>query len=72
LLVFAFPFSVYRGVERKPAAGSFTAVVDALDVRDLASAFVRGPMRLLREQQWGMERKSSFPLSDGEGIPGVY
>jgi hypothetical protein len=72
LLGFAFPVSVYKGVERRPAAGPFTAIVEALDVRDLASAFVRGPMRLLREQQWGMERQNSFPLTDGAGMPGVY
>jgi hypothetical protein len=72
LLAVSFPISVYKGEERKPAAGSFNAIVEALDVRDLASAFVRGPMRLLREQQWGMERQSSFPLGADEGVHGLY
>ena len=72
LLAFAFPVSVYTGGARRPAAGPVSAIVQALDVRDLASAFVRGPMRLLREQQWGMERQSSFPFGADEGAYGVY
>ncbi|KAF2683144.1 hypothetical protein K458DRAFT_341090 [Lentithecium fluviatile CBS 122367] len=69
LLFVAFPVSVYKGEQRGPAAGPLVALVQTFDMRDLGSAFVRGPMRLLREQQWGMERQSSFPLAAEEGLP---
>ena len=72
LVVFAFPVSVYKGEQRKPAAGPINALVEAVDLRDLGSAFIRGPMRLIREQQWGMERQSSFPLAAGETAYGGY
>jgi hypothetical protein len=34
-----------------PAAGPVSAIVDAFNITDLMSAFVRGPMRLVRDQQ---------------------
>lgn len=64
LLFFAFPVSVYKnGSEGMgPAAGPITAMVQAFNISDLMSCFVRGPMRLVREQQWGMQRAMSLPL----------
>ena len=64
LLFFAFPVSVYKNgaEEMAPAAGPITAMVQAFNISDLMSCFVRGPMRLVREQQWGMQRAMSLPL----------
>lgn len=62
LLFFAFPVSVYKAEGCSPAAGPVSAMVQAFNITDLLSCFVRGPMRLLREQQWGMQRAQSFPL----------
>lgn len=66
LLAVAFPVSVYKGGELGSAAGPATAMVQALDLRDLGSAFLTGPMRLIREQQWGVERRTSFLLAPRE------
>jgi hypothetical protein len=49
LLFFAFPVSSYNS--KGPTAGPMSALIDAFDIRDLLSAYVRGPMRLVREQQ---------------------
>lgn len=49
LLILAFPATPYK--RNSPAAGPLSAIVDALNITDLLSAFVRGPMRLVREQQ---------------------
>jgi hypothetical protein len=43
-----------------PAAGPLSAIVDALNVTDLLSAFVRGPMRLVRDQQKQIMRQDSM------------
>ncbi|KAL5398528.1 hypothetical protein PMIN02_001393 [Paraphaeosphaeria minitans] len=63
LLVFAFPVGVYKAEGCNPAAGPLSAMAQAFNITDLMSCFVRGPMRLLREQQWGIQRAQSFPLS---------
>lgn len=62
LLFVAFPVSVYKNAGQGPAAGPLTALFQAFNITDLLSSFIRGPMRLLKEQQWGMQRQSSFPL----------
>lgn len=70
LLFFAFPVGVYKnGTEGlSPAAGPVTAMIQAFNISDLLSCFVRGPMRLLREQQWGIQRAMSFPLEAQGGV----
>jgi hypothetical protein len=62
LLIFAFPVGVYKAEGCSPAAGPLSAMAQAFNITDLMSCFVRGPMRLLREQQWGMQRAQSLPL----------
>lgn len=70
LLFLAFPVSVYKnGAEgMRPAAGPVAAMVQAFNITDLMSCFVRGPMRLVREQQFGMQRAMSFPLYGESGV----
>ena len=60
LLFISFPASPYKGA--KPQHGIFTALFQAINLRDLLSAFVRGPMRMVREQQQGLMRQGSFAL----------
>lgn len=62
LLVFAFPVGVYKAEGCSPSAGPLSAMAQAFNITDLMSCFVRGPMRLIREQQRGMQRAQSFPL----------
>jgi len=45
-----------------PAAGPLSAIVDAFNVTDLLSAFVRGPMRLVRNQQKQIMRQDSMKV----------
>ncbi|KAH3909842.1 hypothetical protein HBI56_130860 [Parastagonospora nodorum] len=45
-----------------PAAGPLSAIVDAFNVTDLLSAFVRGPMRLVRDQQKQIMRQDSMKI----------
>lgn len=66
LLFFAFPVSPYKGGQG-PAAGPVTALIQAFNITDLLSCFVRGPMRLVREQQWGIQRANSMPLEANAG-----
>jgi hypothetical protein len=68
LLVFAFPVGVYKAEGCGPAAGPLSAMAQAFNITDLMGCFVRGPMRLLREQQWGMQRAHSFPLHAEGGM----
>ncbi|KAF1951566.1 hypothetical protein CC80DRAFT_480790 [Byssothecium circinans] len=56
LVALAFPVAPYK-LGQPPAAGPLTAVVQALDITDLLGCFVRGPMRLVREQRWGIQRE---------------
>lgn len=70
LIIFAFPVSPYkknRDGGATPAAGPLVAVGEALNITDLLSCFVRGPMRLVREQQWGIMRQQSMPLAGTGG-----
>lgn len=61
LLLFAFPVRPYQG-KPKASGGPIKAVIDAFNVTDLLSAFIRGPMRLVREQQKNIVRQDSMPL----------
>lgn len=58
LMFVAFPVSPYSS--QGPAATSLSAIVDALNITDLLSAFVRGPMRLVRDQQRQILRQNSM------------
>jgi hypothetical protein len=49
------------------AAGPLSAIVDAFNISDLLSAFVRGPMRLVREQQRQILRQNSVKVDMGAG-----
>jgi hypothetical protein len=50
------------------AASPLSAIVDAFNITDLLSAFVRGPMRLVRDQQRQIMRQDSMrvELEPGE------
>ncbi|KAF1935384.1 hypothetical protein EJ02DRAFT_389272 [Clathrospora elynae] len=61
LLIFAFPPLPYKN-QASPAAGPLSAIVDAFNITDLLSAFIRGPMRLLREQQRQILRQDSMRI----------
>ena len=64
LLVIAFSPQPYRNTGG-PAAGPLSAIVDAFNISDLLSAFVRGPMRLVREQQRQIMRQNSVRVGGG-------
>ena len=66
LLTIAFSPAPFKN-QGPPAAGPLTALVDALDVRDLLGAFVRGPMRLVKGQRREMLRVRSVKVEGGEG-----
>ncbi|PVI02447.1 hypothetical protein DM02DRAFT_559880 [Periconia macrospinosa] len=76
LICLAFPASPYykshatgddsddeNNTQVTPAAGPFVAIFEALNITDLLSCFVRGPMRLVKEQQWGIRRQQSWSLA---------
>jgi hypothetical protein len=63
LMLFAFPPTPYRS--NGPAAGPLSAILDAFNISDLLSAFVRGPMRLVREQQRQILRQDSMKVDAG-------
>jgi hypothetical protein len=60
LLFFAFPVAPY--MNKRPSAGPLRAAIDAINISDILSAFVRGPMRLVREQQRNLDRADSIAL----------
>ncbi|KAF1848863.1 uncharacterized protein K460DRAFT_393833 [Cucurbitaria berberidis CBS 394.84] len=60
-----FVFSPQQYTMRSPAAGSLSAIVDAFNITDLLSAFVRGPMRLVKSQQKQIARQDSMTLGTG-------
>lgn len=64
LLVLAFSPMPYRN-QGGPSAGPLSAIVDAFNISDLLSAFARGPMRLIREQQRLILRQDSVKV----GVP---
>lgn len=62
LMFFAFPSKQYKNNTKAPSAGPFKAMVQAFDIRDLLGAIVRGPMRLVREQEREMRREDSMKM----------
>jgi hypothetical protein len=62
LLVFAFPPLPYK-TQGSPAAGPLNAIVDAFNISDLLSAFYRGPMRLVKDQQRQIRRQDSVKVA---------
>jgi hypothetical protein len=62
LLLLAFSPLPYKQ-QGSPAAGPVNAVVDALNISDLLSAFYRGPMRLVRDQQRQIMRQDSMRIA---------
>ncbi|KAF2654308.1 hypothetical protein K491DRAFT_475875 [Lophiostoma macrostomum CBS 122681] len=67
LLFFAFPTTPYQNAPIAQGTNFFIAVGQALNITDLISCFIRGPMRLLREQSRGMVRQDSIPLVQSSG-----
>ncbi|KAF1972725.1 hypothetical protein BU23DRAFT_467256 [Bimuria novae-zelandiae CBS 107.79] len=71
LLFCAFPVGVYKDGKEgvSPVVGPLMALAQAFNIMDLMSCFVRGPIRLVREQQRGIQRAMSFPLQvEGEVV----
>jgi hypothetical protein len=66
-LVFA-AFSPLPYKSNGPAAGPLSAIIDAFNISDLLSAFVRGPMRLVREQQRQILRQGSMRIGLEPGV----
>lgn len=60
LIFIAFSAKPYS--KNGPAAGPLNAIVDGFNITDLLSAFVRGPMRLVRDQQRQILRQDSMKL----------
>jgi hypothetical protein len=65
LICVAFPPAPYN--KNGAAAGPWSAIIDAFNISDLLSAFVRGPMRLVREQQRQILRQNSMRVDMGAG-----
>ncbi|KAH7411969.1 organic solute transporter Ostalpha-domain-containing protein [Phaeosphaeria sp. MPI-PUGE-AT-0046c] len=61
ILIFV-AFSAKPYSKNGPAAGPLSAIVDAFNITDLLSAFVRGPMRLVRDQQRQILRQASMKV----------
>jgi hypothetical protein len=55
-------FSPMPYTNNGPTAGPLSAIVDALNITDLLSCFVRGPMRLVRDQQRQIIRQDSMRI----------
>ena len=51
LVLYAFSASPYKNLRVARSMDTSGALIEALDVRDLLSAFIRGPMRLVRGQK---------------------
>jgi hypothetical protein len=59
LIAVAFSTKPYKKAG-SPAAGPVSAVIDAFNITDLLSMFVRGPIRLVRDQQRQILRQDSM------------
>ena len=70
LMIFAFPSKPYKHSNKAAPVGPVKAILQALDIRDLLGAIVRGPMRLVREQEREMRRESSFMMKEPGGAEG--
>ncbi|KAF1931206.1 uncharacterized protein M421DRAFT_417864 [Didymella exigua CBS 183.55] len=62
LMLFAFPSKPYKNSNKAASVGPIKAIVQALDIRDLLGAIVRGPMRLVREQEREIRREGSMKM----------
>jgi hypothetical protein len=68
LIAVAFSTKPYKKAG-SPAAGPVSAVIDAFNITDLLSMFVRGPMRLVRDQQRQILRQDSMRVgAPDEGL----
>jgi hypothetical protein len=65
LMFVAFSAEPYKS--NGPTAGPLSAIVDAFNLGDLVGAYVRGPMRLVREQQRQILRQDSVRIEMGPG-----
>lgn len=63
LMIFAFPSKPYKNNNKAAPVGPLRAIIQALDIRDLLGAIVRGPMRLVREQEREMRRVGSVKIA---------
>ncbi|CAA9962633.1 Solute-trans-a domain containing protein [Pyrenophora teres f. maculata] len=61
LMIVAFSPQPYK-YQGGPAASPLNAIFDACNISDLLSAFFRGPMRLVREQQRQILRQNSMRI----------
>lgn len=62
LMLFAFPSKPYKNSNKAAAVGPLIAIFQTLDIRDLLSAIIRGPMRLIREQEREIRREGSMKM----------
>lgn len=62
LMLFAFPSKPYKNSNKAAPVGPVKAIVMALDIRDFLGAIVRGPMRLVREQEREIRREGSVKM----------
>ncbi|KAF2475427.1 uncharacterized protein BDR25DRAFT_331855 [Lindgomyces ingoldianus] len=72
LLIFAYSASPYKGQKITSNKGPIRALVDAFNLLDILSAFVRGPMRLVREQKKVILREDSVRLMQVDSPPPMY
>ncbi|KAF2175729.1 hypothetical protein K469DRAFT_55088 [Zopfia rhizophila CBS 207.26] len=63
-LLFSYSASPYKNTKLATNQGHLKALAQALDLRDILSAFVRGPVRLLREQK-GYGKANNIRLMNG-------
>lgn len=70
LMIFAFPSKPYKSSNKAAPVGPVKAIIQALDVRDLLGAIVRGPMRLVREQEREIRREGSMKMDMQGGRSG--
>lgn len=70
LMFFAFPSKPYQNSNKAAPVGPLTAIIQAFNITDLLRALVRGPMRLIREQEREMRREDSMKMQPQEGSVG--
>ncbi|KAL5121565.1 hypothetical protein ACEQ8H_000637 [Pleosporales sp. CAS-2024a] len=70
-LLMCVAFSPMQYAKNGRAAGPLSAILDGLNITDLLSAFVRGPMKLVRDQQRQILRQQSMKigLEPGSRLP---
>jgi hypothetical protein len=69
-MILAFPSKPYKHSNKAAPLGPVKAILQALDIRDLLGAIVRGPMRLVREQEREMRREGSVMMKEQGGAEG--